>query len=58
MTQYILVLIPCQLACQFNLKMGLVRIRHSSHGFEWKSSHSVDLAGWQVKMASVEIWIP
>ena len=38
--------------------MGLVRIRHSSHDFGWQSSYSVDLAGWQAKMASIEIWIP
>ena len=36
---------------------GPVRIRHSSHDFGWQSSHSVDLAGWQAKMASIEIWI-
>ena len=39
-------------------KMGPVRIRHSSHVFGWQSSHSLDLAGWQAKMASIEIWIP
>ena len=38
--------------------MGLVRIRHSSRDFGWQSSRSVDLAGWQVKMATIEIWIP
>ena len=38
--------------------IGPVRIRHSSHDFGWQSSHSVDLAGWQAKMASIEIWIP
>ena len=38
--------------------MGLVRIRHSSHDFGWQSSHSVDHAGWQAKMAFIEIWIP
>ena len=38
--------------------MGPVRIRHHSHDFGWQSSHSVDLAGWQAKMASIEIWIP
>ena len=38
--------------------MGPVRIRHSSHDFGWQSSHSGDLAGWQAKMASIEIWIP
>ena len=38
--------------------MGPVRIRHSSHDLGWQSSHSVDLAGWQAKMASIEIWIP
>ena len=37
--------------------MGPVRIRHSSHDFGWQSSHSVDLAGWQAKMASIEMWI-
>ena len=37
--------------------MGPVRIRHSSHDFGWQSSHSVDLAGWQAKMASIELWI-
>ena len=42
----------------FALAMGLVRIRHSSHDFGWQSSHSVDLAGWQAKMASIQIWIP
>ena len=34
--------------------MGPVRIRHSSHDFGWQSSHSVDLTGWQAKMASIE----
>ena len=38
--------------------MGPVRIRHSSHHFGWQSSHSVDRAGWQAKMASIEFWIP
>ena len=38
--------------------MGPVRIHHSSHDFGWQSSQSVDLAGWQAKMASIEIWIP
>ena len=37
---------------------GPVRLHHSSHHFGWQSSHSVDLAGWQAKMASIEIWIP
>ena len=32
-----------------------VRIHHRSHDFGWQSSHSVDLAGWQAKMASIEI---
>ena len=36
--------------------MGPVRIRHSSHDFGWQSSHSVDLAGCQAKMASVKTW--
>ena len=38
--------------------MGPVRLHHSSHDFGWQSSHSVDLAGWQAKMVSIEIWIP
>ena len=38
--------------------MGPVRLRHSSHDFGWQSNHSVDLAGWKAKMASIEIWIP
>ena len=40
--------------------MGPVQIRHCSHDFGWQSRHdrSVDLAGWQAKMASIEIWIP
>ena len=43
---------------QIPLQMGSVRIRHSSHDFRWQSSHSVDLPGWQAKMASIETWIP
>ena len=35
--------------------MEPVRIRRSSHGFGWQPSHSVDLAGWQAKMASIDI---
>ena len=38
--------------------MGPVRLRHNSHGFGWQSIHSVHLAGWQAKMASIETWIP
>ena len=38
--------------------MGHVRISHSSHHFATQASRSVDLAGWQAKMASIEIWIP
>ena len=26
--------------------------------FGWQSSHSVELAGWPAKMASIEIWLP
>ena len=37
---------------------GPVRIRHTSHDFGWQSSHSVDLTGWQAKMASIAFWIP
>ena len=32
---------------------GRVRIRHSSYDLGCQSSHSVDLAGWQAKMASI-----
>ena len=35
--------------------MGPVRTRHSSHDFAIQSSRSVDLAGWQVKTASIEM---
>ena len=38
--------------------MGPGQIRHSSHEFATQSSHSVDLAGRQAKIASIEIWIP
>ena len=38
--------------------IGPVRIRHSSHDFTTQSSHVVDRAGWQAKMASIEFWIP
>ena len=33
---------------------GPVWRRHSSHEFATQSSHSVDLAGWQANMASIE----
>ena len=36
---------------------GPVRIRHRSHHFATQPSHSVDLAGWQAKMAAIEFWI-
>ena len=49
---------PVEWQTFFIQSMGPVRIRHSSHDFGWQSSHSVDLAGWQAKMASIEIWIP
>ena len=32
--------------------------RHSPHHSATQSSHSVDLAGWQAKMAAIEFWIP
>ena len=35
-------------------QMVPVRIRRSSHDFGWQSSHSLDLAGWHGKMASIE----
>ena len=38
--------------------MGPVRIRHCSRHFATQSSHFVDRAGWQAKMASIELWIP
>ena len=40
------------------LGMWFVRMRHSSHDFATNSCHSVDLAGWQAKIASIEFWIP
>ena len=40
-----------------NIAMGPVRIRHHSHHFATQSSHVVDRAGWQAKMASIEFWI-
>ena len=36
------------------LKTGPVPTRHRSHHFATQSSHSVDRAGWQAKMASIE----
>ena len=39
-------------------RMGLVRTRDSSHHFATQSSHLVDRAGWQAKMASIEFWRP
>ena len=44
---------PCH-----SVKMGPVRIRYSSHDFTTQSTQSLDRAGWQAKMASIEIWIP
>ena len=38
--------------------MWALRIRHSSHEIATQSSHSVDRAVWQAKMASSEFWIP
>ena len=38
--------------------VGPVPIRHRSHDFATQSSLSVDRAGWQAKMASIEFWIP
>ena len=32
-----------------------MRIRHSSHQIATQSSHSVDRAEWQAKMASIEL---
>ena len=37
--------------------MGPVRICHRSHHFATQSSHYVDRAGWQAKMASIEFWM-
>ena len=39
-------------------QIGPVCIRHSYHHFATQSSHLVDRAGWQAKMASIEFWIP
>ena len=38
--------------------MGPVRIHHRSHHFATQSSHAVYRAGWQAKMAFIELWIP
>ena len=38
--------------------MGPLQMRHCSHEFATQSSHSVDLAGWQAKMAIIDILIP
>ena len=53
--------VQCQLLCTLCWwatakcgKMGPVRIRHRSHYFATQSSHSVDSAGWQAKMPSIE----
>ena len=43
---------------QISSPIGPMRIHHSSHHFATQSSHSVDRAGWQAKMASIEFWIP
>ena len=42
----------------YRKSMGTVRIRHSQHEFATQRSHSVDRAGWQAKMASIETWMP
>ena len=42
----------------YEISMRPVRIRHSSHHFATQSSHFVDRAGWQAKMASIAFWIP
>ena len=39
---------------QLTSAMGPVRIRHCSYDFATQCSHSVDLAGWQAKMVSIE----
>ena len=38
--------------------IGSAQIRHSLHEIVTQPSHSVDRAGWQAKMASIEFWIP
>ena len=42
----------------FSFWMGRMRMCCRSHHFATQSSHFVDGAGWQAKMASVEFWIP
>ena len=41
------------------MRLGPVRIRHTSHNIAIQPSHSVDRAGWDAKMASIqtEFWI-
>ena len=44
--------------CFLVIQYGGCVVRHRSHHFATQSSHFVDRAGWQAKMASIEFWIP
>ena len=46
-----------RLAIETSIK-NLMRHKLSSHELSTQSSHFVDRAGWQAKMASIEFWIP
>ena len=46
----------CQVGLFTNFQKGFFSKR--SRGIATQSSHSVDRAGWQAKMASIEVWIP
>ena len=39
------------------MNQGSVRVRYRSHEIATQSSHFVDRAGWQAKMASNELWM-
>ena len=43
---------------QHQNRTGTVQIRHCSHHFATQSSHSVDRAGQQAEMATIEFWKP
>ena len=44
--------------CEPFFWIGPVCVRHRAHLFAIQSSHSMDLAGWQAKMASIGVCIP
>ena len=40
------------------LRVGPVWIRHGSHKIPTQPNRCVDRAGWQAKMASIDVWLP